>query len=77
MLLQFGQYVADFSPLRHRLGLRVFANGGLMMLAYGLKHLKHFRVLLFGQKIYLDGRPTGDSQRRLETRALAPDDDTW
>ena len=24
------------------------------MLAYGLEHLKHFRVLLFGQKIYLE-----------------------
>ena len=54
MLLEFGQYVADFSPLRHRRGLRVFANGELMMLAYGLEHLKHFRVLLFGQKIYLE-----------------------
>ena len=24
------------------------------MLAYGLQHLKHFRVLLFRQKIYLE-----------------------
>jgi hypothetical protein len=53
MLLQFGQYVADFRPLRHRRGLRVFSDSELMMLAYGLKHLKHFRVLLFRQKIYL------------------------
>src|SRR5579862_2903429 len=24
------------------------------MLAYGLQHLKHFRIFLFGQKIYLE-----------------------
>ena len=54
MLLQFGQHVADFSPFRHRRGLRIFSDSELMMLAYGLEHLKHFRVLLFGQKIYLE-----------------------
>ena len=54
MLLQFGQYVADFRPLRHRGGLRVFSDSELVMVAYGLKHLKHFGVFLFGQKIYLE-----------------------
>ena len=53
MLLQFGQYLADFCPFRHSHDLRVLSNSELMMLAYGLKHLKHFRVFLFGQKIYL------------------------
>src|ERR1700691_231804 len=54
MLLQFGQYVADFSPFRHRRSLRISSDRELMMLAYGLEHLKHFRVLLFGQKVYLE-----------------------
>ncbi len=54
MFLQFGQYLADFRPFCHRRDLRVFSDSELMMLAYGLEHLKHFRVLLFGQKIYLE-----------------------
>jgi len=54
MLLQFGQYLADFCPFRHSHDLRVLSNSELMMLAYGLEHLKHFRVLFFGQKIYLE-----------------------
>ncbi len=54
MFLQFGQYVADFSPLRHRRGLRIFSDSELMVLTQGLQHLKHFRVFLFGQKIYLE-----------------------
>ena len=53
MFLQFGQYVADFRPFRHRRGLGIFSDGELMMFAYGLKHLKHFRVFLFRQEIYL------------------------
>jgi hypothetical protein len=54
MILQFRQHVMDFRPLRHRRGLRIFADSELMMLAYRLEHLKHFRVLLFRQKIYLE-----------------------
>ncbi len=54
MLLQFGQYLADFSLFCHGGDLRIFSDGELMVLAYGLKHLQHFRVLLFGQKIYLE-----------------------
>jgi hypothetical protein len=54
MLLQFGQYVTDVSPFRHRSGLRVFSDTELMMFAYGLEHLKHFCVFLFGQKVYLE-----------------------
>ena len=54
VFLQFRQHIAYFRPLRHRRGLRIFSNSELMMLAYGLEHLKHFRVLLFGQKIYLE-----------------------
>ena len=54
MLLQFGQYVADFSPLRHCRRLRVFSNGELVMRTYGLEHLQHFRIFLFGQKVYLE-----------------------
>ncbi len=54
MFLQFGQYVADFRPFRHRRGLGIFSDSELMILAYGLEHLEHFRVLLFGQKIDLE-----------------------
>ncbi len=54
MLLQLGQDVADFSPLRHCGGLRIFSDWKLMMLAYGLEHLKHFCIFLFGQKVYLE-----------------------
>jgi hypothetical protein len=54
MLLQFGQYVAYFSPFRHCRRLRISSDSELMMLAYRLKHLKHFRVLLFRQQVYLE-----------------------
>jgi hypothetical protein len=54
MLLQFGQYVADFNSFRHRRGLRIFSDSELMILAYSLEHLKHFCVFLFGEKIYLE-----------------------
>ena len=54
MLLQLGKYVADFRALCHRRGLRISPGSELMMLADGLEHLKHFRVLLFRQKIYLE-----------------------
>ena len=54
MLLEFGKYFADFRPLGHCRSLRIFSDSELMMLAYGLEHLKHLRVLLLGQKIYLE-----------------------
>src|ERR1039457_5680257 len=54
MFLQLGEDLLDFSLLRHGHYLRVFADCKLMMRANGLKHLKHFRVLLFRQKIYLE-----------------------
>ena len=54
MFLQLGEHLVDFSLLRHGHYLRVFADCKLMMRANGLKHLKHFRVLLFRQKIYLE-----------------------
>lgn len=54
MLLQFGQYFADFRPSRHRCGFRIFSDTELVMLAEGLEHLQHFRILLFGQQIYLE-----------------------
>jgi hypothetical protein len=54
MVLQFGQYLVDFCPFCHSHDLGVLSNSELMMLAYGLKHLKHFGVFLFGQKIYLE-----------------------
>ena len=54
MLLQFGQYLADFSLFCHGLDLLIFSDSELMVLAYGLKHPKHFGVLFLGQKIYLE-----------------------
>jgi len=73
MLLQFGQYFADFRSFRHRRGLRVFSDSEFMMLAYGLKHLEHFRVLLFGKKIYLEIEVV--SLIRLNTTAVLTHED--
>jgi hypothetical protein len=54
MLLQFRQHLVDFSPFRHGRGLGIVSDRELVMFTDGLQHLKHFRVLLFRQKIYLE-----------------------